>query len=348
MKSQSQRIQVQQQHTQTRSQTQQTIRIEVGQRTEPTFVGIDVSKVKLDVATADGGKVFSVSYDNDGLAQLLDWLCQLGPVLVVCEATGRLEYSLVLMCAQNNIPIAVANPRQVRDFARSTGKLAKTDRMDARAIARFAEAVKPEARPLPEAGIQELETCVGRRTQLVEIRAKEKQRLSGEVSAWAREDISNLIKHLGLEISRVETKIAELISLNREWQQKANLLKSVPGIATVVSSGLIAQLPELGKLNSKAIAALVGLAPMNFDSGMMRGQRHIYGGRTPVRQLLYQAANVGARCNPILKAFFQKLTSSGKTYKCAIVACARKLLVIINAMVRDGKSWKPEEIEARA
>ena len=306
---------------------------------QPIFVGIDVSKAQLDVAMRPEGH-FSVVHDKQGLAQLLEQLKAATPTLIVLEATGGMEVSLTSALVLAGLPVVVVNPRQVRDFAKATGQLAKTDAIDAQVLARFAEAIRPEPRPVPNEQTQILAALVTRRQQLIEMLTAEKNRL-----ASARTNIrKNLRAHIAwLEraLEQADTDLADAIQQSPIWREKDELLRSVPGIGPVLTTTLLAHLPELGTLTHKQSAALVGVAPLNRDSGTLRGRRTVWGGRAHVRTALYMAAIVAARFNPVIRGFYRRLCAAGKAKKVALVACMRKLLTIINAMLKHRTPWNP-------
>ena len=305
------------------------------------FIGIDVAKDRLDVHTRPGGEVFAVARDSNGLAMLVERLQRLAPALVALEATGGYETVVASALGAAQLPLAVVNPRQIRDFARATGKLAKTERIDAAAIAHFAEAVRPPARPLADAEARALGELVARRRQVIEMIIAERHRRR---MASQRRVIRAIERHLALlqaELSELEGDIDDAIRKSPAWQADADLLASVPGVGKVTLRTLIAELPELGHLNRRKIAALVGVAPINRDSGTLRGRRTIAGGRPAVRTALYMAALVASRANPVIAAYYAKLRAAGKTGKQALVACMRRLVVILNAILRDRKPWIP-------
>jgi len=305
------------------------------------FIGIDVAKDRLDVHTRPGGEVFAVARDSNGLAMLVERLQRLAPALVALEATGGYETVVASALGAAQLPLAVVNPRQIRDFARATGKLAKTDRIDAAAIAHFAEAVRPPARPLADAEARALGELVARRRQVIEMIIAERHRRR---MASQRRVIRAIERHLALlqaELSELEGDIDDAIRKSPAWQADADLLVSVPGVGKVTLRTLIAELPELGHLNRRKIAALVGVAPINRDSGTLRGRRTIAGGRPAVRTALYMAALVASRANPVIAAYYAKLRAAGKTGKQALVAGMRRLVVILNAILRDRKPWQP-------
>lgn len=302
------------------------------------FVGIDVSKAQLDVALRPDGR-FAVPNDEPGVAQLLTHLKAISPTLVVLEATGGVELPVTTALALAGMPVVVVNPRQVRDFAKATGQLAKTDALDAGVLARFAEAIRPTPRRLPDAQTQELAALVTRRRQLIEMLTAEKNRLAS-ARMVIRKQLRAHITWLERALDQADTDLAEAIRQSPVWREKEELLRSVPGIGPVLTTTLLANLPELGTLTHKQIAALVGVAPLNRDSGTLRGKRTVWGGRAQVRAALYMAAIVAARFNPVIRAFYQRLCASGKAKKVALVACMRKLLTIVNAMLKHRMPWR--------
>lgn len=307
---------------------------------EQIFVGIDVAKDRLDVHVRPSDEAFSVARDSEGLTALMQRLGPLHPYLVVLEATGGFEQTLAAALVSQAMPLAVVNPRQIRDFARATGQLAKTDALDAKAIARFAEAIKPEPRPVPDEQARALGELVARRRQVIEMMIAERNRRRQLSSRRLIKSVDRLLAVLQKELSELEQEVGEGIRGTPAWRERDELLRSVPGIGNVVARTLIADLPELGRLGRKQIAALVGIAPLNRDSGRMHGKRTTWGGRAKVRSALYMAALVASRRNPVLKAFYQRLISFGKPKKLALIAVMRKLLTILNAMVRDNKRWQ--------
>ena len=302
---------------------------------EQIFIGIDVAQDRLDAHVRPSDESFAVARDSEGLAALIERLRAFDPYLVVLEATGGFEVTVAAAVVAAEIPLAVVNPRQIRDFARATGQLAKTDALDARAIARFAEAVRPQPRPVPDAQARALGELVARRRQIIEMMTAERNRRRQLTSRRLVKSVDRLLTVLQQELSELEQDLDEGIRGTPAWRERDELLRSVPGIGNVVARTLIADLPELGRLDRKQIAALVGVAPINRDSGKMRGKRTTWGGRAKVRCTLYMAALVASRYNPLLKAFYQRLTSAGKAKKLALTAVMRKLLTILNAMIRD-------------
>jgi transposase len=305
------------------------------------FVGIDVAKDRLDVHLRPRGEAFAVARDGDGLAQLVERLQALAPQLVVMEATGGYETIVASALAAARLPLAVVNPRQIRDFARATGKLAKTDAIDAAAIAHFAEAVRPPARPIADAQAQALGELVARRRQVIEMMVAERNRRRRATQRRVLQAIERHLELLQSELSELEGDIDGAIRNSPAWQADADLLVSVPGVGPATLRTLIAELPELGRLDRRKIAALVGVAPINRDSGTMRGRRTIAGGRPAVRTALFMAALVASRANPVIAAYYAKLRAAGKTGKQALTACIRKLVVILNAILRDRRPWQP-------
>jgi transposase len=302
------------------------------------FVGIDVAKAALDVASSKGLKL-KVANDDTAIAELVAQLSGLKPTLVVLEATGGYQAGIVAALVVAKIPVAVVNPRQVRDFAKALGKLAKTDAIDAAVLARFAEAVRPEARPPVDKETLALEALLTRRRQVVEMITAESNRLKQSQPA-IRPSIQATINFLRRQLADLNRDLDEAIRNSPAWSDKQDLLRSVPGVGRIVATTLMCELPELGRLNRKQAAALVGVAPLNRDSGTMRGRRSIWGGRASVRTALYMATLIATRHNPVIRAFYGKLRAAGKLRKVAVVACMRKLLTILNSMVRDGRPWR--------
>lgn len=305
------------------------------------FVGIDVAKDRLDVQVRPSGESFAVGRDGAGLAQLVERLQTLAPALVVMEATGGYETVVASSLAAARLPLAVVNPRQIRDFARATGKLAKTDALDAAAIAHFAEAIRPAPRAIADAQAQALGERVARRRQIIEMMVAERNRRRQMSQHRIVQAIDRHLVLLQKQLAEIEQDIDDAIRGSPAWQADADLLASVPGIGKATLRTLIAELPELGGLDRWRIAALVGVAPMNRDSGTFKGRRRIAGGRPTVRAALYMATLVASRCNPVIAAHYRKLQAAGKSAKQALTACMRKLLVILNAMLRDRKPWQP-------
>jgi transposase len=305
----------------------------------PVYIGIDVSKSKLDVGELPGNHSWDVPNDELGIDTLVTRLKGVSPSLVVLEATGSFEAPLVASLVAAGLPVVVINPRQVRDFARATGRLAKTDRIDALLLSRFAETVRPAVRSLSDATTQELVSLVARRRQLADMVTAERNRL-GSARGQVRLDIEEHILWLKRRLKDKDNGLEKMIRSSEIWRTKDEILQSTPGVGPIVSATLIAHLPELGHLNRKQIAALVGVAPFNRDSGAFRGRRSVWGGRATVRSVLYMAALVGAKRNPTVSAFYRRLLGSGKSPKAALTACMRKLLTSLNAMMRDGVRWQ--------
>jgi transposase len=305
------------------------------------FVGIDVSQGTLDVLVRPTGEYFQAGNDPEGIAQLRKRLLELCPELVVMEATGGYERELSIALVLVGLPVAVVNPRQVRDFAKSMNRFGKTDRVDAGIIAMFGEKLNPEARGVPEKEVRELDALVTRRQQLIDMRTAEKNR-AGVAPASQKLRIKDHIRYLDAQIDAIEEELEGAIQQSQVWQARNELLTSVPAIGPVTSSMLIARLPELGRLTGKAIAALIGVAPFAVDSGKYKGQRKIWGGRADVRTALYMATISAIRCNPVIRAHYEQLKGRGKQSKVAIVACMRKLLIMLNAMVRTNQPWCPK------
>jgi len=303
------------------------------------FVGIDVSKATLDIAVCPGGERWSTANEGEAISKLAKQLNAVNPSLIVMEATGGLETLAASMLTLAGLSVAVVNPRQTRDFAKAMGVLAKTDALDARVLATFAEKVRPAVRPLADAQTQELEALVGRRRQVVEMLVAERNRLY-TATLSVRPRLKEHIQWLEQELKDLDRDLRQAIRSSPMWRAKDKLLRSVPGVGPVLSYTLLAELRELGQLDRKQIAALVGVAPLNRDSGKMRGKRCIWGGRAHVRAVLYMGALIGTRHNPVLRAFYQRLRAAGKAPKVAIVACMRKLLTILNAMIKHGTSWQ--------
>ena len=316
-------------------------------REEAVCIGVDVAKSALDVAVTDSEEARQFANNDKGISQAVSYIAGLKPAMIILEATGNLEMPLAAALQADRLPVVVINPRQVRDFARATGALAKTDTIDARILALFGARVKPEIRPLPDKNARDMRSLLTRRRQLVEMLTSEHNRLF-QTHEDIRLSVEAHIKWLEEALSGINDDLERRIKRSPSWLEKDNLLKSVPEVGKVVSSSLLIELPELGRLNRRKIAALVGVAPLNRDSGTMRGRRTVWGGRAKLRAVLYMAALVAAlvasRCNPIIAAFYQRLVNAGKAKKVALVACMRKLLIILNAMMRTMTTWQPEPI----
>ena len=312
---------------------------------QPTTVGIDVGKDHLDVATLPTGEVYRVTNDASGHAELIERLQALDDLdRIVVEATGGYERAAALALADAGLPVARVNPRQTRDFARASGRTAKTDRIDAVALAEFARAMRPPVRDLGNERQHALEALIHRRRQLVVMIGSEKQRQQANRNAVVRKSIQTLIAALENEQRGIERELLRAIEADPGWRARLALLQSVPGVGLVTTLTLLAELPELGSLSEKHIAALVGVAPMNRDSGRHRGQRRTIGGRSSVRKVLYMAALTATQRNPVIQAFYERLRAAGKPAKVALTACMRKLLTILNAITKTGRGWEPRPI----
>jgi len=312
----------------------------------PCFVGIDVSKDHLDAHARPQGDAWRVANDDGGITALAERLAALAPARVVLEATGGYQNPLVAALAAAGLPVVVVNPRQARRFAEAVGRLAKTDQIDAATLAHFAEAVPAQPRPLPDAAARELRDLLARRRQVLQMRLAEQQRLPN-AAGRVRPAIARHLKFLDRELRRLDDDLGAAVRASPAWRERDELLQSVPGVGPQVSRVLLAELPELGRLPGRRLASLVGLAPFSRDSGRRRGRRRIYGGRAVVRAALYMAALVAKRHNRALAAVFERLVAAGKAKKVALIAVARKLLTILNAIVASGTPWD-EKRAARA
>lgn len=309
---------------------------------EGCFVGIDVSRAELEVGVVPGDETWAIPHDRGGIGVLVERLIAMSPELVVLEASGALEVPLAAAIAAAGLPVVVMNPRQVRDFAKAKGRLAKSDKIDALVLADFGRVMRPEVRPLKDEQIQELEALVTRRSQLVEMLTAEKNRLHRTINKQARSDIQAHIAWLEKRLKTANERLKSLIENTPIWREKDQIIRSIKGAGPVLSATFLAKLPELGTLHHKQMTALVGLAPFNCDSGKFRGQRKIWGGRATIRSTLYMATMAAIRFNPVIRAFHHRLMEAGKIFKVAITASMRKLLIIINAMVRDHTMWNPQ------
>ena len=304
------------------------------------FIGIDVAQATLEVAVRPTGKQWRVANDAAAIEELVPQLRALHPQLIVLEATGGLELPLLAALGSARLPVVAVNHRQVRDFAKALGQLAKTDVLDAQVLAHFAEAVRPAVRPLPDAATQALAALVTRRRQLVEMLvAEENRRRSAPVAI--RADIQAHIVWLRKRLTDLDQELGQVLRSSPLWREREDVLRSVPGIGPTVTATLLAELPELGALGRKQIAALVGVAPLNRDSGTLRGKRTVWGGRATVRAALYMATLVATRRNPVIRALYARLLAAGKLKKVALTACMRKLLVILNALLKHRTRWAP-------
>jgi transposase len=307
---------------------------------ENIFVGIDVSKDRLDVAVRPGGELFAVERNATGLELLVARLRELSPRIVALEATGGFETVVAATLAAAGLPVAIVNPAQIRAFAKAIGQRAKTDPIDAGVIAHFAEATKPEPRPLPDQATRLLADLVARRRQIIEMIVAERQRERRITIPRLKKSITRLLKALEKELATVDSDIDDAVRGSPAWREKEDLLASVPGVGPTIARTLIAELPELGQLGRKEIAALAGLAPFTRQSGQWRGRSFIGGGRTAVRSAVFMGAMVAKKHNPVLKAFFDRLVAAGKPKMVALIAVARKLLTILNAILRDNRPWQ--------
>ena len=303
------------------------------------FVGIDVSKDTLDVRIEPDTQALSVAYNDEGIGQVCQRLIEAAPTLIVMEATGGLETRLASELAAKGLKVAVVNPRQVRDFAKATGQLAKTDRVDAAVLAAFARAIRPAVRPLKDTDTRALDDRVTRRRQLIAMRVQETLRLGTAASKPLQKSLNAHIAWLDKRIAEIDTDLTQCLRASEVWRTKDDLLRGIPGVGAVTTLTLLAKCPELGTLNRREIAALVGVAPLANDSGKHRGKRFIWGGRADVRAVLYMATVAAIRCNSVLKAFAERIKQAGKPAKVVIVACMRKLLTIMNAMVKNNAQW---------
>jgi transposase len=304
------------------------------------FVGVDVAKGQLDIAVHPTGERWQQANDPAGVAELAERLAALAPRLIVLEATGGYELPAVAALAARGLPVAAVNPRQVRDFGKALGRLAKTDHIDAEILALFAARVQPAVRPLPDEATRQLQAWLARRRQLVEMITAEENRAQQAPPAIRRQ-IEKHVRWLRDQLAALERELAERVRQSPVWRESESLLRTVPAVGPVLARTLLGNLPELGQLNRRQIAALAGLAPLNRDSGTHRGRRSIWGGRAQVRGALYMATLVAARHNPVIRAFYHRLLAAGKLKKVALTACMRKLLTIVNAMMKHRTAWKP-------
>jgi transposase len=312
----------------------------MNQTSSSVYIGIDVSGSTLDVAIHDTTEHFSVDNETAAIDQLVQRLITLGPTLIVMEATGKLELAVLKALCQAGLPAVAVNPRQVRNFAKATGKHAKTDRIDAFVIAHFGAVIQPVVRPLNDVQTEQLQALLLRRAQLIDMLVAEKARLE-RAHAAAKESLNDHIKWLKQQLTVADNDIDSFMRSSPAWRQKEDLLRSVPGIGPGAAATLIAFMPQLGSLNRREIAALTGVAPFNCDSGKHHGKRRIQGGRAIVRRALYMACIPALRFNPVIRAFYDRLRKAGKPFKVAITACIRKLIVTLNAMVHNSTPWRP-------
>lgn len=304
------------------------------------FVGIDISKDALDVCIEPGAEILHVTYDHEGIEAVCHRLKTESPTLIVVEATGGLELRLSSELAARGLNIAVINPRQARDFARATGKRAKTDRVDAAVLAAFAQAIRPQARALKDTETRALDDLVSRRRQLIAMRVQETLRLGTATSKPMQKSLNTHIAWLDKRIAEIDTDLTQRLRQSDVWRTKDDLLRGIPGVGCVTTQTLLAKCPELGTLNRREIAALIGVAPLAHDSGKHRGKRFVFGGRAEVRAVLYMATVSAMRCNAAIKAFADRLKLAGKPTKVVIVACMRKLLTIMNTILKNNAPWE--------
>ena len=308
------------------------------------FVGIDVSKTHLDAHLRPAGTTRRFPNTDAGVGELVGWVAGHSPTLVVLEATGGYERAVVAHLALAAQPVAVVNPARVREFAKAVGRLAKTDALDAAVLAEFGERLRPTPRPLPDADALRLQAILARRRQLIDLRTMERNRLAQASTASVRRSITAVLAVLDAEVGGADDELTAGLQASPVWAAKDDLLRSIPGVGEVLSRTLLTDLPELGTLTREQVAALVGVAPVNRDSGAMRGRRGIRGGRADVRAVVYMAALSARRFNPALRAFADRLAAAGKAAKVVLVAVARKLLVIANAVLRENRPWQPQGV----
>lgn len=310
-------------------------------KAEEIFVGIDICKAWLDVAVHEQNEMFRAGNDDAGIANLVKRLKELKPERIVLEPTGGFEMLVVAELTHAGLPVVMMNAKRIRDFARATGRLAKTDRLDAKVLAHFAAALKPPVRSLRNEDEEQLSALLTRRRQVLDMLTVEKNRLV-TVRAKMRQDIEAHVQWLSNSLKELDKEIGDFVEGSPIWKEKDALLQSVPGVGPITSATMLGMLPELGQLNRQQIAALVGVAPMNKDSGRKQGKRRVYGGRADVRSVLYMAAMAAKKYNPVIRKFYERLIQQGKEKKVALTACMRKLLVILNAMMRTNRSWRSE------
>jgi transposase len=306
------------------------------------FIGIDVSKSTLDVCIEPVGQALHITYDEAGIGDIVSRLKEIRPTLVVIEATGGLEVRIATELASKGLPVAVINPRQARDFAKATGQLAKTDKVDAAMLAEFARAIRPQVRPLKDVDTRDLDDLVSRRRQLIDMRVQEILRRGTAASKPLEKSLNKHIAWLDKRIIEIDNDLTKRLRNSDAWRTKDNLLRGIPGVGAVTTQTMLAKCPELGTLSRREIAALVGVAPLANDSGKHRGKRFVWGGRADVRAVLYMATVSAIRCNDTIKAFADRLKKTGKPPKVVIVACMRKLLTIMNAMLKNNTPWNPK------
>lgn len=308
-----------------------------------TFIGVDIAKDSFEFVAYGDDRHFNMSNDGTGIRQAVEQIQKLSPELVVLEATGGYEHPLVAALSIAKLPVVVINPRQVRDFAKATGQLAKTDAIDAAVLAQFAAVIKPDLRPIADADMLLLKEVVSRRQQLVEMLVAERNRMGIAHNPSVKADIQAHIDWLRKRLNEADGELLRQIKESPVWRAKDDLLRTVPGVGPMTSVALLANLPELGRLNRHQIAALVGVAPFNRDSGMMRGKRAVWGGRSSLKAILYMAALSATKWNPAIKTFYERLCASGKPKKVALTACMRKLLIVLNSMMKNNTAWRCAE-----
>jgi transposase len=311
---------------------------------EKQWVGIDVCQKYLDVYVRPSSRLFQITNDEVGISKLVQTLAEIQPELIVLEATGGMEINAAIKLTEAGLSVAVINPRQARDFAKATGTLAKTDAIDAQILAHFADAIRPQIRQISDESSRQLEDLVQRRRQISDMITAEKNRRRGKTNS-VQLDINEHIEWLEKRLKEIESQIKSAIAVDENWQQKMKLLTSVPGVGEVVAVSLIASLPELGAISHKSISYLVGVAPLNQDSGKFRGKRKIWGGRARIRCVLYMATLVAVRFNPVIKTFYERLLQKGKLKKVALTACMHKLLIVLNAMMKNNSAWQPRMVD---
>ncbi len=310
--------------------------------TSEVFVGIDVSKARLDICTLPDAQVWAVPNTPAGQTALVTRLLGLTPSLIALEATGGLERPAASALQAAGLPVAVLNPRQVREFARATGRLAKTDVLDAQLLARFAGAVRPAVRALPSPERRALDALLTRRRQVLDILTEERQRAVSCQDDLVRGDLADHIAFLDGRLKQLDAQLHQTVQAVDEWREDYAVLTSVPGVGPVLALSLLAKVPELGMVSAKQLSSLIGVAPINADSGSKRGRRRVWGGRAEVRRVLYMACISAVRCNPVLRMFYERLVQRGKPRKLALVACMRKLLTMLNAMVKSKQPWQAQ------
>lgn len=314
----------------------------MNETTVEKFIGIDVSKSTLDVCIEPVGQALHIIYNDAGIGDIVNRLEEIRPTLIVIEATGGLEMRIATELAGNGLPVAVINPRQARDFAKATGQLAKTDKVDAAMLAEFARAIRPQVRPLKDMDTRAMNDLVSRRRQLIDMRVQETLRLGTAASKPLEKSLNKHIVWLDKRITEIDNDLTKRLRNSDAWRTKDDLLRGIPGVGAVTTLTMLAKCPELGTLNRREIAALVGVAPLANDSGKHRGKRFVWGGRADVRAVLYMATVSAIRCNDTIKTFAQRLKKAGKPPKVVIVACMRKLLTIMNAMLKNNTPWNPK------